>query len=60
MTVGWLYVEIEHLSAHELLFAVRFYVYVYVYVYTVLCMRGDFAHLGERATLKFMLHIIIG
>ena len=56
MTVGWLYVEIEHLSAHELLFAVRFY----VYVYTVLCMRGDFAHLGERATLKFMLHIIIG
>ena len=23
-----------------------------------LCIRGDFAHLGERATLKLMLHII--
>ena len=30
--LGWLYVEIEHLSSLQLLFAVSFYVYVYVYL----------------------------
>ena len=43
--MGWLYVEIERLSSHELLCAVCFY--MFVYVYDVLCMRGDFAHLGD-------------
>ena len=41
--MGWLYVEIERLSSHELLCAVCFH--MFVYVYDVLCMRGDFAHL---------------
>ena len=43
--MGWFHVEIERLSSNELLCAVRFY--MFVYVYDVLCMRGDFAHLGD-------------
>ena len=54
--MGWFCVEIERLSSHELLFAVRF-LCVRIRV-RVLCMRGDVAHLGERATLKLVLHII--
>ena len=45
MTVGWFYVEIERLSSHELLCAVCFD--MFVYMCDVLCMRGDFAHLGD-------------
>ena len=43
--MGWFCVEIERLSLHELLCAMRFN--MFVYVYDVLCMRGDFAHLGD-------------
>ena len=43
--MGWFYVEIERLSSHELLNAVCFF--KFVYVYDVLCMRGDFAFLGD-------------
>ena len=43
--MGWFYVEIERLSSHELLNAVCFF--KFVYVYDVLCMRGDFAYLGD-------------
>ena len=45
LTVGWVYVEIERPSSHELQCDVRFY--MFVYMYDVLCMRGDFAHLGD-------------
>ena len=57
--MGWLYVEIERLSSHKLLFAAHFYSFVYTCIIgvRVLCMRGDFGHLGERATLKLMLHV---
>ena len=44
--LGWLYVETEHLSSLQLLFAVSFYVYVYVYV-LVLYTRCNFAYLGD-------------
>ena len=41
--VGWFCVEVEHLPSHQLLFAVSFH----VFVYDVLCMRCNFAHLGD-------------
>ena len=53
----WFYVEIERLSSQELLCAVRFY--VFVYVYDAICMRGDFARLGEMIGIWLALLALI-
>ena len=44
--MGWFYAAVERLSSYELLCAVCFYMFV-LYENGVLCMRGDFAHLGD-------------
>ena len=58
----WFYVEMERLSLHERLFAVRLYVFTYVYV-RELCMQGDFAHVRDMigsflALLTLLLRLV--